>query len=40
MNKFLKNCFEFELVLKNPGSTKIRTAIKEITRTNFSRLIA
>ena len=30
MNKFLKNCFDFELDLKNSGSTRIKTAIKKI----------
>ena len=31
INKFLKNCFEFELELKKAGRTKIKTAIKKIT---------
>ena len=31
INKFLKNCFEFEFELKKPGRTKIKTAIKKIT---------
>ena len=30
MDKFDKNCFNFELVFKKAGSTNIRTAIKEI----------
>ena len=30
IDKFVKNCFSFELVLKKAGSTNIRTAIKEI----------
>jgi len=30
IDKFFKNCFNFELVLKNDGSTNIKTAIKEI----------
>ena len=30
MNKFLINIFDFELVLKNPGRIRIRTAIKKI----------
>ena len=30
MNKFLINIFDFELDLKNPGSTRIKTAIKKI----------
>ena len=30
INKFLINCFNFELELKKPGSTKIKTAIKKI----------
>ena len=31
MNRFLVNCFNFEFVLKNSGSTKIKTAIINIT---------
>ena len=33
INKFLKNCFEFEFEfeLKKAGRTKIKTAIKKIT---------
>ena len=30
INKFLINCFGFELELKKPGSTKIKTATKKI----------
>ena len=30
MNKFLINLFDFELDLKNSGSTRIKTAIKKI----------
>ena len=30
IDKFLINCFNFELVLKKAGSTNIKTAIKEI----------
>jgi hypothetical protein len=30
IDKFFKNCFNFELVLKKAGSTNIRTAINEI----------
>jgi len=30
IDKFFKNSFNFELVLKKAGSTNIRTAIKEI----------
>ena len=30
MNKFLKNRFDFELVLKNAGKTRIKTANKKI----------
>tara|TARA_B100001029_G_C14725121_1_gene267240 strand:- start:60 stop:182 length:123 start_codon:yes stop_codon:yes gene_type:complete len=39
MNKFLKNCFDFELDIKNPGSTRIRTAIKKIAGINCSNPI-
>ena len=34
IDKFVKNCFNFELVLKNEGSTNIKTAIKEIAGTS------
>ena len=30
MNKFLKNCLDFELVFKKLGRTRINTAIKKI----------
>ena len=30
INRFLINLFDFELDLKNSGSTRIRTAIKKI----------
>ena len=30
MNKFLKSCFFFELLLKKLGNTKIKTAINAI----------
>ncbi len=30
MDKFFKNCFIFELDLKNAGRTSINTAIKDI----------
>ena len=30
MDKFVKNCFNFELVRKKDGRTKISTAIKKI----------
>jgi hypothetical protein len=30
IDKLVKNCFNFELVLKKAGSTNIRTAIKKI----------
>ena len=30
MDKFVKNCFNFELDLRNAGRTNIKTAIKEI----------
>ena len=30
MNKFLINCFDFELDLINSGRTRIKTAIKKI----------
>jgi len=38
-NKFLINCFSFELELKKPGNTKIKTAIKKIAGIIWSRLI-
>ncbi len=30
MNKFVKNCFNFELDLRNAGRTNTKTAIKNI----------
>ena len=30
MEKFVKNCFNFELDLRNAGRTNIKTAINEI----------
>lgn len=30
MDKFVKNCFNFELDLRNAGRTNINTAIKDI----------
>ena len=30
MDKFFKNCFNFELDLRNVGSTNTKTAIKNI----------
>ena len=44
IDKFFKNCFNFELVLRNAGRTNIKTAIKDIAGTissipifNFSK---
>jgi len=39
MSRFLKNCFELVLDLKNPGMIKIKTAIKKITGTICSNPI-
>ena len=39
MKKFLINLFDFELDLKNSGSTRIRTAIKKIAGTISSNPI-
>ena len=39
IDKFVKNCFNFELVLKKEGSTNIKTATKEITGINLSQFI-
>ena len=36
IDKFFKNCFNFELDLRNAGRTNIKTAIKEIAGTNSS----
>ena len=39
MDKFVKNCFNFELDLKNAGRTNINTAIKDIAGTTSSNPI-
>ena len=39
MDKFVKNCFNFELDLRNAGRTNIKTAIKDIVGTIFSSSI-
>ena len=39
INKFFINLFDFELDLKNSGSTRIRTAIKKIAGTISSNPI-
>jgi|TARA_Y100000817_G_scaffold157369_1_gene123107 hypothetical protein len=39
MNKFLINLFDFELDLKNSGSTRTKTAIKKIAGTISSNPI-
>ena len=39
MNKFLKNCFDFEFDLKKLGKTKIKTKIKKRVGTIFSNPI-
>ena len=39
IDKLVKNCFNFELVLKKAGSTNIRTAIKNIAGTICSNSI-
>ena len=39
MNKFLKNCFDFELDIRNDGSTRIKTAIKKIAGIICSKFI-
>ena len=36
IDKFVKNCFNFELDLRNAGRTNIKTAIKDIAGTIFS----
>ena len=36
MDKFVKNCFNFELDQKNAGRTNIKTAIKDIAVTTSS----
>ena len=38
-SKFLKNCLGFELELKKPGRTKIKTAIKKIAGIICSKFI-
>ena len=39
MNKFLKNCLDFELVAKKLGKTKIKTNIKKIAGIIWSNCI-
>ena len=39
MSKFLINCFDVEFDLRNPGSTRIKTAIKKIVGTICSNPI-
>ena len=39
MNKFFKNCFDFEFDFKNPGRTRIRIVIKKKAGTNCSNPI-
>ena len=39
IDKLIKNCFNFELVLKKAGSTNTRTAIKNIAGTICSNSI-
>ena len=39
MNKFLKNCFDFEFDLKKLGTIRIKTAIKKIAGTICSNPI-
>ena len=39
MDKFFKNCFNFELDLRNPGRIKTRMAIKNIAGTISSNPI-
>ena len=39
INKFLKNCVDFEFNLKKFGSTKIRTAIKKMAGIIWSKPI-
>ena len=36
IDKFFKNCFNFELDLRNAGRINIKTAIKDIVGTIFS----
>tara|TARA_B000000557_G_C20479462_1_gene318970 strand:- start:368 stop:490 length:123 start_codon:yes stop_codon:yes gene_type:complete len=37
MNKFLVNCFDFELDFKNPGKTRNNTATKKIAGIIWSK---
>ena len=39
MNKFLKNCFDFELDLRKDGRTRIKTATKKNAGIICSKLI-
>ena len=39
IDKFVENCFNFELDLRNDGRTNIKTAIKNIAGTIFSNPI-
>ena len=39
IDKFVKNCFNFELDLRNAGRTNIKTAIKDIAGTISSNPI-
>ena len=39
MNRFLKNILDFEFDLKNPGTIKIKTAIRKTTGTICSNPI-
>ena len=39
IDKFVKNCFNFELDLINAGRTNIKTAIKDIAGTISSNVI-
>jgi len=39
MNKFLINCFDFELDFRKDGRTRNKTAIKKIVGTTISKLI-
>ena len=39
MDKFFKNCFNFELDLRNAGRTNTKTAIKNIAGTICSNSI-
>jgi len=40
INKFLKNCFDFELDLKNSGKIRIKIAIRKIVGIIFSNPIS